>query len=290
MSQLNAQITEARQLVEKAGNSVAEAQSKASDPLARNKALYRLVRRDMGAAVIFLALMLAMMIVESLSIVMKLMAARGSYEEALDAAQQGEINSIQKAAQRAEQEDRFEDACETILQSETERIVTALTSPDRSTFTDAQQELAEAFESRVIGSLNSKLRLQPEADEAPAVVQPPASPSVESPLPQVIAAPKATLFFKVFEDDLRNQEREPFAVTLNQAVKDVRLSDIEPVLVELRSAWLPPDAQLPVCGFFLSNSLDEPLRFGLPVFAQLGNVPLIHAYFVEGGNDAETIH
>ena len=288
------QIIEARQLIEKAGKSAAESHGNATDPLARNKALYRLIKRDAGAAVIFFALMLAMMIVESMSVLMKLMAARGSYEEALDAAQQGEINSIQKAAQRAEQEDRFEDACETILQSETERIVTALTSSDRSSLTDAQQELAEAFESRVIGSLNSKLRLQPEADEAPAVAQPSASPSIEFSAQQAIAVAeavnKATLFFKVFEAEQRDQECEPFAVTLNQAAKDVRLSDIEPVLVELRSAWLPPDAQLPACGFFLSNSLDKPLRFGLPVFAQLGNVPLIHAYFVEGGNDAETIH
>lgn len=73
-------IKNAEDATDQAQSETGQTQRKATGMLARNKALYRLVRSDFGAGVIFAALTLALMLVESLPLTIKLFSKRGEYD------------------------------------------------------------------------------------------------------------------------------------------------------------------------------------------------------------------
>lgn len=257
----NTRVRELRQRQDQEVSLVTSDQQKARGLLARNSALFSIIKRDRGAAVIAILLMLAFMLLESTPLTIKLVSRRGTYDERLDRVEKEQffleeqlLEQNKETIRRQKDETlHFDTVINNAVKQRLNQVANAVITNQRERLSDEHQETLNRFTEE----LNKRIRQNlPTQTEQPQTTQAAQHPRADAPASLLVHLPEP--------------QGGTFYLNINQVESEVTGQDLLYALRGIDKTLLPRSAgRLPLSFYRVVNDAGvevEPDKF---LFAQL---------------------
>jgi Domain of unknown function (DUF4407) len=236
IEQNETRIRDLRKVQDREVTQVTTDQSKARGLLARNSALWIIIKRDPGAAMVAIMLMLALMLLESTPLTIKLMSARGTYEKRFDRVEDEQFFAEEllleesKQVLRQEKEARlhFSDAMDRAVKQQLARVANAINTNGKNSLDEDLKELFNHFSAELNKRFSKNLPR--------STAQPQTNYSSK---PQLSGSP-ASLLVRLSEPENRT-----FCLNINRPDSEVTGQDLLYALRGVEESLLPPNPNQP---------------------------------------------
>jgi hypothetical protein len=255
------QIRELRQRQDQEVSLVTSDQQKARGLLARNSALFSVIKRDRGAAVIAILLMLAFILLESTPLTIKLISQRGTYDERFDRVEKEQFFLEEQLLDQNKETIRFQKelalhfgtTINDAVKQRLSQVANAVNKNQQESLSNEHQETLNRF----IEELNKRIRQNlPTQTEQPQTTHAPQPPRTDSPASLLVHLPEP--------------EGGTFCLNINRVESEVTGQDLFYALRGIDKSLLPRGAEQPPLSFYrVVNGAGVEVEADKSLFAQL---------------------
>lgn len=269
----NARIQELKERRDQEVALITTDQEKARGLLARNSALFSIIKRDFGAAVITILLMLAFILLESTPLTIKLISRRGTYDKRFDRVEEEQFFMEEQLLEQNKEAIRLQREAalnfdSTLNEAAKERLAQVAKAINNNQHASLDDELKETV-TRFTAELNRRVlrHLPAEPDQQQQ------TPSTQ---PQRVDTP-ASLVVRLTEPEAKS-----FCLNINRPESEVTGQDLLYALRGIEKSLLPRSAnQPPLSSYRVVTEAGvevEPDKF---LFAQLQGGRLVNLILPE---------
>lgn len=266
----NARLKELRGEFEAIVSEAATSKSNAKGFLARHTALWAIVRNDPGAAFLYFTLSLALVLLESTPLTVKLFSKRGHYDQLLETVEQERIfeekKNLEESKARLTSEHVSRVACAEAMQQlkkdKFEQIAEAIRRNEHGRMEDGDAEITVALMSAVKRSIlddfsSGSSTTEQEAGEGQVSDRPSASPT--------------SLLIHIHEP-----EEEFFTVNFNLPEQEIKGDDLLFSLRGMEDLLPQSAARHTLTSYRVVSDGGKEIEINKPLFAQLAGRRVIH--------------
>jgi hypothetical protein len=272
VEQNNAHIKEMKQRLDEIVERATKDKDNAKGLLARNSALFTIIRHDLGAAMIFILLSLALILLESTPLTIKLFSKRGHYDECLERYEQERIfEEKQKLEERKtiikQEADGRVDSAEQFLKLKKDtlgKITVAILSDDQKNLAADKIEVVKALSAYVKNVILDEIPGKPsESDSRRGAVTANPIPLPEKPVSLVV--------------QIHEPEEESFIINFNRIEAEVKGHDLLFALPEIDSEFLPrSESRQPLVNYHVVNDEGVDINPDEALIEQLNGSRVVH--------------
>ncbi|HBB87272.1 MAG TPA: hypothetical protein DC047_06625 [Blastocatellia bacterium] len=265
----NARISELKRRQDEELATLAGDKANAKGLLARNGALFSIIRHDPGAAIFAVMLILAFILLESTPLTIKLVSKRGPYDKRFDREEQEQfftedqiLDERKKTLQReANSRLKVADKLIEVKEKSLERIAKILEDDDPDSLNPEDIEVFDELRSYAKTSILASLPKKQAAHNS--------NGAAASPGP--VGSPASLLVH------LSEPEEKSFCLNINQAEEDVTGRDLIYALRGVEENLLPREGnQPPLSAYRVVNESGEAIDPDQPLFSQLTGSRLVN--------------